>query len=173
MAVRQFLTLVNGVVQRVNAIISSAGAGDANKIVATGADGRLDSSLMPVGIGADTLTVQASENLAAGDFVNIHDVTGSARVRKASAADMTKPAVGFVLNGVTSGANATVYFEGSNTALTGLTIGADYILSPSTPGAAVLATTALTAGQAYQRLGVATGATAMSTEIDQPISIVA
>lgn len=173
MAVRQFLTIVNGVMQRVNAIISSAGAGDANKIIATGADGRIDPSLMPVGIGADTLTMQASENLAAGDFVNIHDVTGSARVRKASAADATKPAQGFVLNSVTSGQNATVYFEGSNTALTGLTIGAAYILSPTTPGAAVVASTALSAGQVYQPLGTATGATSMATEIETPITIVA
>ena len=173
MAVRQFLTLVNGAIQRVNAIISSAGVGDANKIVATGADGRLDATLMPVGIGTDSLTVQASENLAAGDFVNIHDVTGSARVRKASGADSTKPAVGFVLNGVTSGANATVFFEGTNTALTGLTIGTEYILSPTVPGGVVAANTALTAGQSYQRLGVATGTTAMTTEIDQPIAIVA
>jgi hypothetical protein len=173
MAVRQFLTLVNGVVQRVNAIISSAGAADANKIVATDAAGRLDISLMPVGIGADSLTVQASENLAAGDFVNIHDVTGAARVRKASAADATKPAHGFVLNSVTSGANATVFFEGTNTALTGLTIGAEYILSPTTPGVAVVATTALSAGQVYQRVGAAVSTTSMTTEINQPITIVA
>lgn len=173
MAVRQFLTLVNGVVQRVNAIITSAGAGDANKIVATDAAGRLDITLMPVGIGADTATIQASETLAAGDFVNIHDVAGAARIRKASAADATKPVHGFVLNGVTSGASGTVYFEGSNTALTGLTIGARYISSPSTPGGVVVSTTALTAGQVFEPVGVAISATAISCEFDTPITVVA
>lgn len=173
MAVRQFLTIINGVKQRVNAIIASAGAGDANKIVATGPDGRLDSTLMPAGLGADSLIVQASEALAAGDFVNIHDVSGSARVRKASAADATRPAVGFVLAGVASGSNATVLFEGTNTSLSGLTIGANYMLSPTTPGAVVLATTALTAGQVYQTLGSAVAATSISTEIAAPITMTA
>lgn len=173
MAVRQFLTLINGVTQRVQAIIASAGVADANKIIATDGTGRLDVSLMPVGLGADTLTVQASENLAAGDFVNIHDVTGSARVRKASAADATKPAHGFVLNGVTSGASATVYFEGSNTAVTGRVIGTEYALSTTVPGSTQVATTALTAGQVFQAVGVATSATSIASEIDTPITIVA
>lgn len=172
MATNKFLTLINGVVQRVQAIASSSGAGDANKIVATGADGKLDRTLMPTGFGEDTLTVQASENLTAGDYVNIHGVSGSARVRKASAADATKPAHGFVLNNVTSGNNAMVYFEGQNTALTGLTIGAAYILSPSTPGAVVVSTTALSSGNIYQKLGDAVGATALSTEIETPITVV-
>lgn len=174
MAVRQFLTLTAaGIVQRVNAIIASAGVGDANKIVATDSTGRIDPTLMPVGIGADSLIVQASETLAAGDFVNIHDVAGSARVRKASAADNTRPAQGFVLNNVTSGANATVLFEGSNTALTGLTIGALYILSPTTPGTVVVSSTALAASNVFQAVGHATGATQIATEIQTPITIVA
>lgn len=174
MAVRNFLTLAaNGAIQRVAAIIASAGAGDANKIIATDASGRIDATLMPVGIGADSLIVQASEALAAGDFVNIHDVAGSARVRKASAADATRPAQGFVLNNVTSGANATVLFEGSNTALTGLTIGALYILSPSTPGAVVVASTSLSANNIFQAVGHATAATQIATEIQTPITIVA
>jgi len=173
MSVRNFLTLTaTGAIQRIAAIIGSAGVADAFKIVATDATGRLDPTLMPVGIGADTLVVQASEALAAGDFVSIHDVTGAARVRRASAADTTRPAVGFVLNNVASGSSATVFFEGSNTALSGLTIGAAYILSPTTPGAAVPSTTTLAAGQVYQPLGHATGATAIATEIQPPISIV-
>lgn len=173
MATNKFLTLINGVIQRVQAISSSSGSGDANKIVATSADGKLDPTLMPTGFGDDTLAVQASENLAAGDYVNIHDVSGSARVRKASAADATKPAHGFVLNSVTSGNDATVYFEGQNTALTGLTIGAAYILSPSTPGGVAIATTSLSAGNVYQKLGDAVSTTSISTEIENPITVVA
>jgi hypothetical protein len=46
-----YLDLVNGIRRRLTAIATSAGAADANKIVATSSDGRLDASLMPVGIG--------------------------------------------------------------------------------------------------------------------------
>lgn len=55
----------------VNSKASSAGAGDAGKVVALDGSGRIDNTMMPVGIGADTATITASEALSAGDFVNI------------------------------------------------------------------------------------------------------
>ncbi len=151
----------------VNAVASSAGAGDAGKIAQLDGAGRLDATLMPVGIGADTALIQASENLAAGDFVNIHN-SGGARVRKADATAAGKPAHGFVLAGVTSGANATVYFEGTNNQVTG-----------QTPGDVFLQTTAGTAGatcpsgagNVAQKLGVATSATAINFERGEPITL--
>lgn len=97
---------------------TSAGAGDAGKLVALDASGKIDSTMMPVGIGADTSSIQASENLAAGDFVNIHNSSG-ARVRKADASTAGKEAHGFVLSTTASGAQATVYFEGTNTQVSG------------------------------------------------------
>ena len=90
----------------INATVTSAGAGDADKITALDASGRLDSSVMPVGIGADTATIQTSEALASGDYINIHDVAGAFRVRKADATTAGKEAHGFVLAAVGSGANA-------------------------------------------------------------------
>lgn len=139
---------------------SSAGAGDSGKIPALDGSGRLDNSMMPVGIGADTAVVEASENLAAGDFVNIHNSTG-ARVRKADASAAGKEAHGFVLAAVTSGQNATVYFEGTNTQVSGATPGPVFL---DTTAGASTSTAPSTAGQVVQRLGVAVSATAINFE---------
>lgn len=144
------------------------GAPNADKIPALDAAGRLDASMMPTGLGADTAVIMASETLAAGDFVNIHNVSGNARVRKADAATAGKEAHGFVLAGVASAANATVFFEGTNTGVTG-----------QTPGVAFLSTTAglgtptapSVAGQVVQRIGLAVSATAINFEPSPPITL--
>lgn len=151
-----------GGMAEVEASAASTGAPDAGKIPALDASGRLDSSLMPTGIGADTQVIQASEALAAGDLVNIHNVSGSARVRKADAATAGKEAHGFVLAAVGSGANATVYFEGTNAQVTGQTPGPVY-LSASTPGLAVTAPPSAP-GNVVQRVGLAVSATAINFE---------
>ena len=152
----------------VEALVSSAGAGDAGKVVGLDAAGKLDTSVMPVGIGADTAVLPSSENLTAGDFVNIWNDAGTLKVRKADASGgIAKKADGFVLANVTSPANATVYFEGTNNQLTGLTLGAIYFLS-ATPGAPTV-TVPTTAGHIRQVVGKAVSTTAMTTEIDEPI----
>lgn len=147
----------------VNSTQSSAGAGDAAKVVALDSSGRISTSMMPVGVGADTLTVVASENLAAGDFVNVWNDSGTAKARKADATATGKEAVGFVLAVANSGANALVYFEGSNTQLTGLTPGARYYVSAATAGAAT-DTPPSGSGNVVQYLGVATSATSIAFE---------
>ena len=145
---------------------TSAGAGDAGKIPALDAAGRLDNSMMPVGIGADTAVITASEALAAGDLVNVWNSTG-AKVRKADAATAGKEAHGFVLAAVSSSAAATVYFEGTDTQVTGLTPGVQY-LSAATAGLAT-GTAPSGTGQVVQRVGVATSATALNFENNTPI----
>lgn len=167
MPANKYLSHAAGRIQEVTATVASAGAADDGKIVCLDATGKLDVSVMPVGMGADTATIQASENLAAGDFVNIWNSSG-ARVRKADASTPGKEAVGFVLTAVTSGSNATVYFEGTNTQLTGRTIGARQYLSATTPGA-VTETPPSGPGQVVQLLGIATSATSISTEIEDGI----
>lgn len=157
----KYLKENNGVLEEVEALDASTGAGDAGKIPALDAAGRLDQSMMPTGIGADTATIQASENLSAGDFVNVHDNTG-ARVRKADGTSAGKPAHGFVLEAVTLGQSATVYFEGTNTQIAGATAGPVY-LSASTPGGFQAAAPTGT-GNVVQRIGVATAATAINFE---------
>lgn len=148
------------------AVQSSAGAGDAGKIPALDAAGRFDSSMMPVGIGADTAAIEASEALAAGDLVNIYNDTG-AKCRKADASTAGKEAHGFVLAAVESAATATVYFEGSDTQVTGLTPGVQF-LSASVPGGSS-STAPSSTGNVVQRVGYATAATALNFESGIPI----
>jgi hypothetical protein len=151
----------------VNSKNTSAGAGDAGKIPALDASGRLDSSFLPVGIGADTSAITTSEALAAGDFVNIHN-SGGARARKADAAVAGKHAMGFVLTGAASGAEAAVYFEGSNTAVTGQTPG-DVFLS-TTAGLAT-STAPSGTGNVVQPIGVATSPTSINFQYNRAITL--
>lgn len=155
------LTITNGKT-------TSAGAGDSGKLVALDGSGRIDSTMMPVGIGADTATITTSEALSAGDFVNVWNSTG-AKVRKADATVSGKEAHGFVLSAYGSSASATVYFEGTNTGVTG-----------QTPGPVFLSTTAGTAtstapsgsGNVVQRIGFAVSATAINFQSQPPIVLV-
>lgn len=164
------LHVVSGLPTEVPAVNASAGAGDAGKLPELDSTGRLDLSMMPIGIGADTKVIEASENLDAGDYVTIHN-SGGALVRKADASDgISGMAHGFVINNVTSGNPATVYFEGANPQLTSLTPGVTYALSHTTPGGVIALGSATTAaGHILQILGVATEATEINTEIAKPI----
>jgi hypothetical protein len=145
------------------ALQSSAGAGDAGKVVALDAGGKIDNSMMPTGIGADTATVAASEDLAAGDFVNIYNSSG-AKCRKADATTVGKEAHGFVLSAVTSGNNATIYFEGTNAQVAGATPGTVFL---SATAGGFTSTAPSSSGNVVQRLGVATGATSINVECGQ------
>lgn len=164
----KFLTFLADKTQLVTAIVSSAGVGDANKIISTGSDGLISPTLMPTGIGADTQTVVASEALSAGDWVNVFDNTGTPNVRKADA-NPERAATGFVLSSVSSAANATVYRSGTNTALTGLTTGTYYYLS--TTAGLTTATAPTTSGDIIQGLGYAGSSTAIAFQPTTPITV--
>lgn len=163
----KYLTQVGGTLTEVSGQAASAGAADAGKIPQLDAAGRLDSSMLPVGIGADTQQVQASEALAAGDLVNIWDSTGAFRVRKADASTSGKRAHGFVLAAVASGAQALVYFEATNTQQTSVPPG-ELFLSAATPGK-VTGTAPTAAGQTVQRVGFGVSATAFNFQAGEPI----
>lgn len=167
MAAKKFLRLVSGVITEVLGIQSSAGAANAGDIVALDDTGRIDGSMMPVGIGADTATITASETLAAGDFVNIWNNSG-AKVRKADATTAGKEAHGFVLSAVTSGNPATVYFEGTNTQVTGQTPGAVYLQTTAGTGGATIPSAS---GNVVQQIGVAVSATAVNFERGVPVTL--
>jgi len=154
----------------VEGLVTSAGAGDAGKIPALDSGGKLDTTLMPTGVGPDTRTIASSENLAAGDMVNIWDDAGTAKVRKADASNTGKRAHGFVLAAVTSPANATVYLSGTNDDLSGLTAGTSLFLSGGTAGA-VTATAPTTASHLWQPVGIALSTTEARIEIDTPITL--
>jgi hypothetical protein len=161
MAAPKFLTPnASGPGLQENATAVVGGAADAEKIPSLDLNGKLTAAMMPTGIAADTVTVTASEALAAGDWVNIH----AGGVRKADA-PTNKPAHGFVLSAFASAATATVYFEGANTAVTGQTIGPVYL---GTSGAST-STRNTTATQLDQQVGLATSATSIATEISEGI----
>lgn len=155
-----------GTITEKTSVQTSAGAGNAGNIPALDSTGRIDNSMMPVGIGADTQVITASEALAAGDLVNVWNSTG-AKVRKADASVSGKEAMGFVLAAVSNGASATVYFEGTNTQVTGQTPGLVY-LSATTAGLAT-STAPSGTGQVVQRVGYATSATTINFNAGLPI----
>lgn len=170
MAAKSFLRVVAGIATQIFGVQTSAGAANAGDIPALGEDGRLDNSMMPTGIGADTTSCLASEGLAAGDEVNLWNDAGTMKARKADASTTGKASDGFVQAAVTSGATATVYHEGTNTQKSGLTAGLDYYLSASTPGG-VVSTSPSTAGQVSQYIGKATSTTSLSYEGARPINL--
>lgn len=167
MAGNKYLSNNAGAITEVAAIQASAGAGDAGKIPAVDASGRFDTSLMPTGVAADTAAITASEALSAGDLVNVWNSTG-AKVRKADATTSGKEAHGYVLAAVSSSATATVYFEGTNSGVTGLTPGVQYL--STTPGLST-STAPSSTGNVVQRVGFATAAAALNFQSQPPIAL--
>ena len=154
MAAQKFLQNVSGKIKEVIGSVTST----ANGIVAMDATGRIDSSVLPVGVGAEIITAVASEAIAAGAFINYYNNAGVLNVRNADATTNAKIANGFVLASVANAGTATIYLPSqTNNAVIGLTIGSDYFLS-TTPGTAT--TTAPSAsGNIVQQIGRADKAT--------------
>ena len=146
-----------------NATITSAGAGDSGKLPQLDSSGRIDTSVLPVGVGPDSKSFTTTEVIAAGAWVNIWNSSG-VKVRNADASN-GRQAHCFTILGAGSGASCVVYFEGANTAVSSKTVGATQFLSSTTPGAST-ETAPSTAGQIIQVLGVATAATEINAEID-------
>ena len=161
MAAKKFLRLVGGIITEVFGVQSSAGAGNAGDLVALDDTGRINNDMMPVGIGADTVSITASENLAAGNWVNVWNDASTAKVRKADATTAGKEVHGFVLSAVTSGNPATVYFEGTNTQVTGQTPGPVYLQTTAGAGGTTIPSAS---GNVVQQIGVAVSATAVNFE---------
>jgi len=101
----------------------------------------------------------ATEDLLAGDFVNIYNNSGTISIRKANATDSTKPAHGFILENVSSGCDIAVYFEGINDKFTGLTVGVKYYLD--TVAGQITSTTPSTSNNILQYLGDAINSTSI------------
>jgi len=146
----------------------TGGSGNENLLASLDNTGRWSTTMMPVGISADTVSMVTSENLAAGDLVNIYDVSTVPTARKANATDATKPVVGFVLAGSTSPASAIIYMEGPITGLSGLTAGTRMYLSAATSGA-LTATAPVGTGKIVQFVGRAVNATTVNFEPSDPI----
>lgn len=167
MAIKRLINQnTNGSKETYSGTTTSAGAGSSGEIPALDASGRLDTSMMPVGFGQDSISATAGETLTAGDFVYFN---GTGEVLKADATSLAKQAKGYVNANVTNAGTATVFFDDSNTGLSGLTINVPYYLS-TTPGQ-ITTTAPSTATQIVQRVGFANSATNLRVDIEEPVLI--
>ncbi len=113
--------------------------------------------------------IEASEDLLAGDLVNIYDDAGEFKVRKACADDEDTFCNGYVLINVGSGDIAQVYSDGANTAVLGQVAGSVYL--SLTPGLGI-ATPPSGAGNIVQLVGTAGSATKLNFDF-QPAVLLA
>lgn len=170
MAVPGFIARVSGRLKEILAIESSSGSGDADKIVATGSDGKIDISLLPSGTGPISAVIDCTEDLAAGDLINVYNSSGK-KCRKADADSAGKQCHGFVLSSYTSGDPATVYFNGMITGLTGLTPGSYEWLG--TTAGATTETPPTGSGVLSQIVGVAVDTDTINFECQEPVELAA
>lgn len=161
----KYIALINGVDQEVEGTVVGGTPTQAGDLVALGADGKLDQTLLPVGIGADVFVANAFENLAAGAFVYFRP---DGTVANASANAGGNASIGFVLQASTTGQPATVYFEGQNNSLNSLSVGSRYYLSDTVAGGATTTPVSGT-GKLHQFLGRAISANTISYEADDYI----
>lgn len=171
MAAKTFLRLVSGKLKALQAIIVSSGGANDGDLVALDSTGKLDVTVMPIGIGPDVAVVTVAEaaGLAAGDYVNIFDSTGP-KVRLADNSN-GREAHGFVKEAFADAAVATIFFEGPNADLSGLTAGQRVFLGVAggiltTPLVPVTDT-----GKLSQLLGTATKSIEVNTDIDDCIQL--
>jgi hypothetical protein len=120
------------------------------------------------GGGTETYILEAGETLSAGNFVNIYQEGPTTKVRKADAS-LGRQADGFVKSVVTAGQPASVYTEGINDQLFGLSAPQRYYLGvlgnvtsipPAKPGSLI-----------HQFLGVAISATTLKNETEDLIDL--
>ena len=169
MAGDKYLKIASGVIGEQAAVQSSAGAGSAGKIVALDAGGKLDNTMLPAGVGAETKELEASEALSAGNWVNVWNDSGTAKVRKADATAAGKEANGFVLAAFDSAATATVYVAGINNQLSALTPGAVYFLD--TTAGSQNATAPSGSGNIVQKVWRSLSATEIAFEPSDPVTL--
>lgn len=160
---KKYIELLNGKLANKEATVASAGAGNAGEVVALDSTGKLDVSVLPVGVGPDVKLLEVTEDLLAGQYVNVFDVSGTAKVRLADASN-GRDAHGFVKSAFLTGATAVIYFEGPNDDLTALTIGGRCYLNT-----AGTLTQAPRSTGIHQFLGIAVSATEVNTDIDDCI----
>jgi len=156
--------------ERASGVAVSAGAADADKLVATGANGKIDASLLPA---SEEFGKEASEAIDALDFVNVFDDGGTEKVRKADASNFSTRATGYVLDNYLLGDTAQVLGEGIISGFSGLTIGEPVFLDTTTSGG-ITQTPDLTntgGSDIWQQIGEAVSATEIRVEIGEAICL--
>ena len=169
MTAQAFLARVAGRTKQIFATVQSLGAASAGAVVGLGDDGLLHPSVLPAGVGANTVTAVASEALGAGKFIELYDDVGTLKARMADAGN-AREAHGYVREAVTLAASATVYrLNTVNASLSGLTPGAHYWLG--TAGGVISAPLdpQTASGQVCHYLGRAASATELVTVEYAPV----
>ena len=163
---KKYLVRQGGVTKQESSVKQSVGAADAGKIPSLDDTGRLDQSVMPLGIGVQVDILPAGEALDAGDFVNIFDDAGVAKARKADNSN-GRAADGFVSTAVALAADAIIHpLDGVNAAMSALSPGKEYWLGTAgdvtdTP---LDETDPANANKISQQLGKALSATELRTD---------
>jgi hypothetical protein len=161
----------DGILTEVQPTAIGGSASYAEQMVQLDASGNLDESMMPTGISAHTVTVTATEGLSAGDIINLYDNSGTASARKADGGTNQYPAHGYVKSTVTSGASATVYFNGSNAgSFDASAVGSSVFLS-DTPGGETI-TPLTTSGYLHQKIGIVESITSYAFRPESAIKLV-
>jgi hypothetical protein len=168
MAIPKFLKQVSGVItESVIGIKEFAGAD--NRVVVTGDDGYISSTLLPAGMGGDIVVpMVASGPLAAGDLVNVFDSGSNVpKVRKADATTAGMEAHGFVDAAYSADAtNVKVYFEGNNTQNSStFSVGKQYL---STVAGKTQANAPSGSSQIVQIVGYATSTSSLNFQSTTP-----
>lgn len=162
----KYIALSNGIDIEVEATVVGGTVAQAGDVLALDSTGRIDSSVLPVGLGADTLVATSAEVLSSANPMVY--IKSDGQVANASATSGGNPTIGFVISNYSFGAQAIVYFEGRITGLSGLTIGARYYLSDTVPGG-ITATPVTGTGKLHQYIGRAVSATTITFECDDHI----
>jgi hypothetical protein len=115
-----------------------------------------------MGTATTTVSIPASEVLTSGDLVNIWNSTG-AKVRRATASVANKEAHGFVISNYNPSDVVTVYLEGTNLYVAGLTPGVQFL--SATAG---LCSDTAPASKIIQRVGLAIDATTLFFQPEVP-----
>ena len=171
----KYLKNVNGQIAEATATVTGGSETEAGDIVALDAGGKLSSSIMPIGIGADTESIPAFENLSAGDVVNIFNNAGTRGVRKADASNGRR-AHGFINSAVASAAAALVYKKGTITGvvIAAADVGLPYYLDTNgghTKTAPIVDGSTVMTGHLSQEIGYSVGTSALCFEAQQPITL--
>lgn len=148
---------------------SSAGAGDAGRIVALNAAGEIDPSMLPPGV-SNAEIIEVGVAVATNSLVEVYNDLGTPKIRPASGNPANlQPAVGWVDAAYIATDLALVFFDGQ-VGGTGFTPGQRVYLASSTPADGIVTTTPVTgAGAAHQFVGRAVSTTLFNFEPDDPI----
>lgn len=164
-----FMARVAGKLEQILGIQTSAGAADAGKIPALNDDGVIDETMLPAGIGSNTLSRVASEAIGAGKYINLWSDSGVQKMRLADNAS-NRPAHGYVKVAVASAATGTAYrLNTVNSNHSGLTSGAEYWLGAAGGVIATPLDPATDTGKLDQYLGLAGSTTELATVEYEPV----